>query len=156
MVEVHSTLVTDKLGEPRSIFSIKNDVTEKKLEENLIRNLAFVDSLTNLPNRRYFTEKLINTINQLAKTNQYGALFFLDLDKFKLVNDTYGHDAGDSLLQQVANRLKDKVRTNYIIARLGGDEFVVLVNDLGHDPSSAKVAAENIAKNIICTSSHLI
>lgn len=148
VVEIHSTLVRDKFGEPRSIFSIKNDITGKKIEENEIRRFAYYDALTQLPNRRLLIDKLVSTVNALKNTDTTAALLYLDLDKFKSVNDTYGHDEGDLLLQLVSERLKAVTRKRDTVARLGGDEFVILINDLGERNTTLKTI-EKIASKVI-------
>lgn len=106
------------------------DITEKKMHEKEIAKLAFYDPLTHLPNRRL----LIDRINQVQlsseRNKRLAALMFMDLDSFKELNDTFGHDYGDILLQQVANRLSDVIRKEDTVARLGGDEFIIVLKDL--------------------------
>jgi diguanylate cyclase (GGDEF)-like protein len=101
---------------------------EKKQSEERIANMAFFDALTNLPNRRLFLDRLDKVLAKGLRHKNYGALLFLDLDHFKALNDNYGHDIGDELLIQVANRLKACVRDEDTVARLGGDEFVILMD----------------------------
>ncbi|GAB6142030.1 hypothetical protein JCM14076_27590 [Methylosoma difficile] len=101
---------------------------EKKLYEEHIANMAFFDALTNLPNRRLFLDRLDKVLAKGTRHKTFGALLFLDLDHFKALNDNFGHDIGDELLRQVADRLKDCVREEDTVARLGGDEFVVLID----------------------------
>lgn len=149
VVEIRSTLVRDKFGNPRSIFSIKNDITDRKHKENEIRKLAYHDTLTQLPNRRLFLEKLVQAIATCHTTEKYAALFFIDLDNFKTLNDMHGHEVGDLLLQQVAIRLTSQVRDNDIVARLGGDEFVVLIEQIATDAETAKQNICNIATKLL-------
>jgi len=103
------------------------DITERKRYENEILKLAHYDMLTSLPNRVLFKEYIFRAINRSKRTNEYYALLFIDLDNFKMVNDTVGHSIGDEVLIEAAKRLKNSIRKNDIVARLGGDEFVVLV-----------------------------
>lgn len=149
VVEIHSTLVRDKFGNPRSVFSIKNDITDRKHKENEIRKLAYHDTLTQLPNRRLFLEKLTQAIAACCRTEKYAVLFFIDLDNFKSLNDTHGHEAGDLLLQHVAIRLTTQVRDNDIVARLGGDEFVILIEQIAADTQTARENISNIASKLL-------
>lgn len=149
VIEAHATLVRDKFGEPRSVFSIKKDITGKKVEENEIRKLAYFDALTHLPNRRLLTDRLVNALNAVKENGKIGAIFFIDLDKFKNLNDAHGHDEGDLLLQQVASRLSKVVRDSDTVARLGGDEFVVLIEGITADKELIKEIVTDIAEKII-------
>jgi diguanylate cyclase (GGDEF)-like protein/PAS domain S-box-containing protein len=125
------------------------DITERKVAEAKINDLAFYDPLTNLPNRRLLMDRLQHALTSSARSGHFGALLFLDLDNFKTINDTLGHDVGDLLLQQVAQRLKRCVREIDSVARLGGDEFVVMLEDLsGHNLESA-ARAEEIGEKIV-------
>ena len=118
------------------------DVTARRHAELQIRNLAFIDPLTGLPNRRLLFDRLQQACAISARHGQHGALFFIDLDHFKLVNDTLGHDCGDLLLQEVARRLQACVRGEDTVARIGGDEFVVMTVGLdGHAKTAAAQAA---------------
>ncbi|MDD5228770.1 MAG: diguanylate cyclase, partial [Methylococcales bacterium] len=116
------------------------DITERKQNEERIHQLAFYDPLTNLPNRRLLTERLKQAINNKRRANKQLAVMMIDLDKFKAVNDTLGHAAGDELLKQVAMRIKTNLRNNDTIARLGGDEFVVVLEDIRSSQDTARVA----------------
>ena len=109
---------------------VSRDITPRKEAEERIQYLASHDSLTGLPNRVMFGE-LLNHVLAASKRNQRQfAVLFIDLDRFKFINDTLGHEAGDTLLREVATRLKDSLRASDIVARLGGDEFVMLLQDL--------------------------
>lgn len=125
------------------------DVTQRKNAEQEIEHLAYYDSLTHLPNRRMLMDRLRHAMAASARSGLQGALLFLDLDYFKTLNDTLGHDVGDILLQQVAERLHACVREGDTVARFGGDEFVVMLERL--DESSIKAAAqtETIAHKIL-------
>lgn len=127
---------------------VKQDISERKEIEAQIQQLAFYDPLTQLANRRLLVDRLEYAINSSQRTRKYGALLFLDLDRFKPLNDTFGHDVGDHLLVEVAQRLKASVRQQDTVARLGGDEFVVLLLELDADPKLAGIQAEQVAKKI--------
>jgi diguanylate cyclase (GGDEF)-like protein/PAS domain S-box-containing protein len=120
------------------------DITERKAAEEQIKQLAFYDALTNLPNRRALSERMKYSINLARRENKLMAVLMLDLDKFKPVNDSLGHAAGDQLLKQVAARIKARVREVDMVARLGGDEFVVLLDEISQHED-----VERVAKDII-------
>lgn len=125
------------------------DITQQRHDEEEIRRLAFYDPLTNLPNRRLLMDRVRQAMINSARHGRHGALMFLDLDHFKLLNDTLGHDVGDELLQQVATRLRMCIRESDSVARLGGDEFVVLLEDLSPNPNDAASHAELVAHKIL-------
>ncbi len=124
------------------------DITERKNHENQIHKLAFYDSLTDLPNRRLLTERLKQSISIERRANKQLAVMMMDLDRFKAVNDTFGHAAGDELLKQVAVRIKSHLRENDTVARLGGDEFVVVLADV-HNQKDATHVAYLLIKNLM-------
>ncbi|MGZ5058832.1 MAG: EAL domain-containing protein, partial [Methylobacter sp.] len=121
-----------------------SDITSRKAAEEEIKQLAFYDPLTQLPNRRLLQERLKHSIEVERRDGKRLALLMLDLDRFKAVNDSLGHSAGDELLQQVAVRISARLRDMDMVARLGGDEFVVLLEDIAHAEDAARVAAEII------------
>ena len=121
------------------------DITERKLTEEKIKQLAFYDPLTQLPNRRLLQERLKHSIDMERRAGKQLALLMLDLDYFKEINDRLGHQSGDVLLQQVAERITARLRTVDMVARLGGDEFVVLLEDIINPQDAARVAEEIIA-----------
>ncbi|MDR7307683.1 diguanylate cyclase (GGDEF)-like protein/PAS domain S-box-containing protein [Rhodoferax saidenbachensis] len=127
------------------------DISARKQAEADIERLAFYDALTGLPNRRLLIDRLNHAVAASARNSHHGALLFIDLDNFKILNDTLGHHMGDLLLQQVAQRLQECVRTVDTVARLGGDEFVVMLEELGMDPAEAAAQAETVAKKILQT-----
>lgn len=127
-----------------SIFEITNEV--KKSQK--INMLAFYDSLTGLPNRRSLDDELLTTIKKHVAKKVYGALLFLDLDHFKVLNDTHGHYMGDALLVQVSKRIQDRLDDNDIVARFGGDEFVIILNNLSDNQEAASAKAIKIAQEI--------
>lgn len=131
------------------LIAIARDITESKTIGDAMAHLAFHDALTGLPNRRLLTERLQRAIGSSSRTQQHGALMFIDLDQFKVLNDTHGHQMGDLLLQEVARRLQQSIREIDSVARLGGDEFVVLINDLSEDPVLAKAQAGALGEKIL-------
>lgn len=124
------------------------DISERKSAEAKIHSLAFYDPLTHLPNRRLLNDRLDQTIAASKRNNHCGAVMFLDLDNFKALNDTCGHDAGDLLLIEAARRINSCVREIDTVARLGGDEFVVILGDLGVDTTASAGEAAAIAEKI--------
>ena len=130
------------------------DITERKKAEEKINELAFFDSLTGLPNRTLLFDRLKQVLATSARNGSIGALLFIDLDNFKTLNDTLGHDKGDLLLQQIAKRLVTCIREGDTAARLGGDEFVVMLNDLGQSIDDAAIQAEIVGKKILATLHH--
>lgn len=126
-----------------------HDITERKLAEERIKELAFYDALTRLPNRTLLMERLKQAITASARDGACGALLFIDLDHFKTLNDTLGHDKGDLLLQQVAQRLGASVLERDTVARVGGDEFVVVLGDLHSHRDAAASQTERVAERIL-------
>ncbi len=122
------------------------DISERKHSEEQIRELAYYDPLTGLPNRRLLLDRLGLALPTSARRASSGAILFIDLDNFKDVNDREGHEYGDLLLTEAARRLSSCVRAQDTVARLGGDEFVVMLEDLSADPAYAQTQAEVIAK----------
>lgn len=127
----------------------QHDITERKLAEEKIKALAFFDPLTGLPNRTLLLDRLQQAMTASTRSGSFGALLFIDLDKFKLLNDTLGHDMGDLLLKQVAERLSTCVRGADTVARLGGDEFVVLLSGLSMGAADASAQAESVGGKIL-------
>jgi diguanylate cyclase (GGDEF)-like protein len=124
------------------------DISARKKAEEEIRHLAFYDPLTHLPNRRLMGDRLGSALTRAERRQRHGALMLLDLDNFKTLNDTIGHDAGDQLLIEVARRLEASVRQGDTVARMGGDEFVVILEDLDHSLSAA-MQAEAVGRKIL-------
>lgn len=121
------TIIRDDDGSARYRVALFSDITEKKNTEQAVWLQANNDALTNLPNRRLFRDRLVQDINRAARARQQVALLFIDLDHFKQVNDVLGHDAGDTLLIEAAQRIRACVRDSDTVARLGGDEFTVIL-----------------------------
>ena len=136
-------------------IGIVQDISERKIAEEKIKNLAFYDPLTGLPNRRFLQARLNQALATSANTERRGALLFLDLDHFKLLNDSRGHDIGDLLLKQVAERLSACLGENDFVARLGGDEFLVLIENLSEHPFEACAQTELVARNILISLNQL-
>lgn len=136
-------------GERVTFIGLIRDITQRRRDEEEINRLAFYDPLTGLPNRRLLVDRLSQAILNADRSGHNGALMFLDLDHFKQLNDTQGHDLGDILLQQVAKRLQDCLREGDSVARLGGDEFVVLLEALSVYALEAASQAESIALKIL-------
>jgi diguanylate cyclase (GGDEF)-like protein/PAS domain S-box-containing protein len=143
-----STLYDDDARVLRYI-AIAADITASKKAENEINSLAFYDPLTDLPNRRLLLDRLRQAVSSSSRSSKHGALLFIDLDNFKTLNDTLGHDTGDQLLRQVAQRLTHCVRDGDTVARLGGDEFVVMLQDLSGDAILAASQAEVVSEKIL-------
>lgn len=127
---------------------VSRDITERKLAEEKIHNLAFYDTLTQLPNRRLLNERLEQAMVASKRSNLYGALIFIDMDNFKPLNDTYGHETGDLLLIEVSRRISSCVREIDTVARFGGDEFVVALRELDKDRVKSIKQATIVAKKI--------
>ncbi len=150
LVHGHLTRVRDESSrEPKAILAIWTDITQLRRDQEKVQYLAFHDQLTQLPNRLALMDRLNHALAASNRHGQRGALIFLDLDNFKTLNDTFGHDTGDLLLQQVAARLRGCVRSADTIARLGGDEFVLLLEELGVDEPRAAIQAETAARKIV-------
>ncbi|MBL0121787.1 MAG: EAL domain-containing protein [Betaproteobacteria bacterium] len=143
------TAVTAAEGEVTHYVSTMTDISRRKAHEEEITRLAFYDSLTGLPNRRLMMDRLHQAMLASARIKRAGALMFIDLDHFKTINDTRGHDKGDLLLQQVAQRLVACMRDGDTVARLGGDEFVVMLTDLSDAPHETADQARATAEKIL-------
>jgi diguanylate cyclase (GGDEF)-like protein/PAS domain S-box-containing protein len=143
------TAVKDRSGAVTHYIGTHFDITERKRSEEKIKALAFYDQLTGLPNRTLLVDRLKQAQIAGRRSNDYGALLFIDLDNFKTLNDTFGHDRGDLLLRQVAGRLTQVVRREDTVARIGGDEFVVVLSSLGAGDSYAASIVEMIAAKIL-------
>ena len=143
----------DEAGGVLRYIALAADITANKKAENEINSLAFYDPLTDLPNRRLLLDRLRQAMAYGVRSANHGALLFIDLDNFKTLNDTLGHDTGDLLLRQVAQRLSSCVREGDTVARLGGDEFVVMLQDLSNDPLEAASLAEVVSEKLLAVCS---
>ena len=137
------------LAVTRSIGSQIGQFIARKAAEDETRQLAFYDPLTSLPNRRLFIDRLHHALAASPRSQRHGALLFIDLDNFKTINDTLGHDTGDLLLRQVAGRLSNCLRVGDTVARQGGDEFVILLMDLSEVLGEAAAQAEAIGGKLL-------
>mgnify|MGYP000079257605 CR=1 FL=1 len=146
-------VLRDAEGKAVRVSGTNTDLSERKKAEHSIHQLAYFDQLTGLPNRRHLLEHLHKVVHRAARTGQLGAVLFIDLDNFKDLNDTLGHDIGDLMLRQFADRLRHVLRESDHLARLGGDEFVVVIDDLGVAPARAAEEAEAIADKLLVASS---
>ena len=143
------TAVKDDAGKITHYVGTLTDITVRKAAEDEIKHLAFYDPLTRLPNRRLLLDRMQQALASSARSGREGALLFIDLDNFKTLNDTLGHDIGDLLLQQVAQRLASCVREGDTVARLGGDEFVVMLEDLSKNPQESATQTEIVGEKIL-------
>jgi diguanylate cyclase (GGDEF)-like protein/PAS domain S-box-containing protein len=141
-------LIRNGHGQVTHVVVISRDVTERKLADEHIYNLAFYDALTGNPNRRLLNDRLAQAMAASARSMRYGALMYIDLDKFKPLNDQHGHAVGDLLLQEVSRRISDCVREVDTVSRFGGDEFVVLLSELETEFITSAKDAEIVAEKI--------
>ncbi len=141
--------VKDRQGQVTHYIGTHYDITEQKKSEEKIHELAFFDPLTNLPNRTLLRDRLKQAVAGCHRNQVFGALMFIDLDHFKTLNDTHGHNKGDLLLQQIAKRLVSNVREGDTVARLGGDEFVVILKNLGETADHTALLTKQIGEKIL-------
>lgn len=139
----------DWTGQTLWVDGLILDITERKTAEIMIRDLAFNDPLTGLPNRRLLLDRLDQQLAISGRTGRHGAVLFIDMDNFKMINDTFGHEAGDQVLVEVARRLSASVRESDTVGRLGGDEFVVILDNLGDTAGAAGKAAAELCNKIL-------
>lgn len=138
----------DSDGSLKHIVVNFDDITERKRAEAKIRHLAYFDALTRLPNRRLLMDRFQSALTVSSRSNRYGAILFIDMDRFKTVNDVLGHDFGDLLLIEVANRIRSCVREGDTVARWGGDEFVVLLIEIDEQMELASQITAEIAATL--------
>lgn len=141
--------VTERRTPDGGIVIVYHDITERRRAAAEIENLAFYDVLTQLPNRRLLMDRLRQAMTSSTRSGQFGALLFMDLDHFKAINDTLGHETGDLLLMEVAQRLKACVREEDTVARLGGDEFVVMLENLSDNSTEAATMAQQVGAKML-------
>jgi len=139
-METHSVAMPNDRGGPPVMLSITRDITELKNSERRLKQLAHFDSLTDLPNRVQFIERLEQTMADADRNERLVGVAFLDLDRFKYINDSLGHGKGDLLLREVAIRLNGAIRRGDTVARLSGDEFALVLADMGHVDDAVRVA----------------
>lgn len=143
------TAVKDESGVVNNYVATFNDISDSKAATNEIQVLAFYDALTGLPNRRLLLDRLLQALASSVRSNRMGALLLIDLDNFKTLNETMGHDIGDLLLRQVAERLTACVRNGDTVARLGGDEFIVMLEEIGAQTVDSVTHTTTIAEKIL-------
>ena len=148
---IRLTAERDLYGEIVSVMGVGHDITELNSQRLKIREIAFYDPLTGLPNRRLLIDRLQHALASSARNGLQSALIIIDLDNFKTLNDTLGHDIGDLLLQQVAQRLTACVRQGDTVARMGGDEFVIILENLSGKTQEAAFQVETFGEKILAT-----
>jgi diguanylate cyclase (GGDEF)-like protein/PAS domain S-box-containing protein len=146
---LRATAEPEAVGEEITWHGYIADISLRKRQQIEIEELAYFDPLTHLPNRRMLVDRLTQALAACGRRGDRGALLFIDLDNFKTLNDTHGHDIGDAFLAQVAGRLKETLRKSDTVARIGGDEFVVIAQELGRDHASAVSRGITIANQIL-------
>ena len=146
-IQLLASALHDRQGELLGYLGAISDISELKAAQIQMETLAFYDPLTGLANRRLFRNRLEKAVKAVQRSDTSMALMFLDMDQFKRVNDTLGHDAGDILLKEVANRLSAVVRENDTVSRIGGDEFTILLTDV-HHTSDVLIVAEKLLRTL--------
>ncbi|GAB2180588.1 hypothetical protein DLREEDagrD3_08110 [Denitratisoma sp. agr-D3] len=141
-VQITASLLRDTLGVPQCFDVQVEDITERKQAQDQIRQLAYYDTLTNLPNRRLLLDRLNQALVQARRNQQMVGVIFLDLDRFKIINDTHGHEVGDELLKTVARLLGQCVRGMDTVSRQGGDEFIIVLSELTSIHGALRVAGK--------------
>lgn len=141
--ELHISPIRNAEGKVTNYVGVQNDITTRKTVEEQMAHLAFHDSLTQLPNRALFLHSLERALLKRSKDERFVGVLFFDLDRFKIVNDSLGHEVGDQLLKAVGERLRNQARQYDLVSRLGGDEFTILMEDLT-DPLEATVVASRV------------
>jgi diguanylate cyclase (GGDEF)-like protein/PAS domain S-box-containing protein len=147
-VELEMVPFADEGGQNTHWVGVGRDITERRKSDHRIHQLAFFDVLTGLPNRRLLVDRLEERLQDAGDADDLGALLFVDLDRFKYVNDARGHAVGDAMLIQAAERLSAVAGDENLVARIGGDEFVLLMNSLGRDQFRASAAALAMADKV--------
>ena len=150
LLDVEANFSSFDIGNNRHLYASVRDIAERKAATDRIEQLAFYDPLTTLPNRRLMMDRVTQALAASARHHRHGALMLIDMDNFKTLNDTQGHDIGDRFLVEVASRLRTCLREGDTAARLGGDEFVVMMEDL-EGASTAAMAAEVVAQKILAS-----
>jgi len=147
-IEASVSMKRDRAEKPSGFKGVIRDITERKRIEQELNYIATHDALTGLPNRLMFNQLLNQAIQSAKRHKKQLAIFFIDLDRFKIINDTLGHDAGDQLLQEISKRFRQALRAVDVVGRLGGDEFVILIEDFVNLNQVKKVAQKILATAI--------
>ena len=147
-VEASVSLKQDSSGNPTGFKGVIRDITERKHIEQELENMATHDILTGLPNRLMFSQLLNHAIQAARRYQRQFAVLFIDLDRFKIINDTMGHEAGDQLLREIANRFRQSLRAVDVVSRLGGDEFIILVEEVNELNQIATLAQKILASTM--------
>ncbi len=140
--EVNTTPITDHDGKVTQLIRVAHNITESVHQQQQIHHMAYHDDLTGLPNRELFKDRLEQSLLQSTRNNASGVIALLDLDKFKQVNDTYGHASGDELLKVTAERLTQSVRSTDTVARMSGDEFLIIFREVNNDDQAIDLAQQ--------------
>jgi len=148
-LELDIVPISDETGWHTHWVAVMRDITQRKQTENKIQQLAFYDPMTSLPNRQLLMDRLEQRLAASSRTHHTGAVLFIDLDNFKSLNDTHGHDVGDMLLIEAARRIVKCVRKSDTVGRLGGDEFVVIIDELDENLQDAAVQARIVCEKIL-------
>jgi diguanylate cyclase (GGDEF)-like protein/PAS domain S-box-containing protein len=148
-LELDIVPISDDVGLNTHWVAVMRDITQRKQTEMKIQQLAFYDAMTGLPNRQLLIDRLRQRLSASARSHHSGAVLFIDLDNFKSLNDTHGHDVGDLLLVEVAQRIVKCVRDSDTVGRLGGDEFVVIINELDENLRDAAVQTSTVCEKIL-------
>ncbi|SMF14227.1 GGDEF domain-containing protein [Desulfovibrio gilichinskyi] len=146
-IEIEKTAFTDISGEKIGVVGAFTDITERKIYEAKINYLAMHDQITGLPNRNMFYAQLKKAMAMAERNNYSLAILYIDLDGFKIINDSFGHNTGDTLLRTIGKRLSKSIRKSDTACRIGGDEFIVLI-EMFSDPSDLKIIAEKLCKSL--------
>jgi diguanylate cyclase (GGDEF)-like protein len=147
-ISVSGEPIFNDRGECTGYRGVSREITDQKVAEERIHHLATHDSLTGLPNRAMFSQMLNHAIAGAQRYHRKFAVLFIDLDRFKTINDTLGHEAGDKLLQEISQRFREQLRASDVLARLGGDEFVILLQEMQDERHAAAVARKILAAAI--------
>jgi diguanylate cyclase (GGDEF)-like protein/PAS domain S-box-containing protein len=147
VVEISGRII--EIAGESCVLAMLADVTARKHAESKIKELAYLDTLTLLPNRRLLSDRIQQVMASMKRSKLYGAVVYLDLDNFKPLNDTHGHEMGDLLLIEAAQRLKATVRESDTVSRVGGDEFVLLIGELDSDLDRSMQRLRTIAEKVL-------
>ncbi|GAB2198106.1 diguanylate cyclase domain-containing protein [Sessilibacter sp. MAH4] len=149
ILQSRACTIEDKENHSIKVVGVTQDITHHRLAEQKIQILAYHDQLTQLPNRRLLNDRLNQALAAYQRNHLMGALVFIDLDNFKIINDSYGHKIGDLALTKISETIRQYLRSKDTLARFGGDEFVLLIPELSNNTRDAKIAVEALLKRLI-------